>query len=773
MDDNITLLWLVISTILVASMQIGFLFVEAGFVRSKNSINVAMKNLIDFTFALLIFMAVGSAIMFGKSDHGLLGWSNILVGWRQVTTDQMMQLFFQAMFCGTAATILSGAIAERIKFSAYLIIIIPLTAIIYPIVGHWAWGSLLFAQSSAGWLQNIGFVDAAGASVVHVTGGMAALALVIILGARRGRFNEKTGKAHMIQGYSPILAAAGSLTLFMGWLGFNSGGLTPGSDNFAYAIVNTSLAGAAGAIAALILGRKYDGFYRSDRSINGLIAGLVAITAAAPYAYPLSAMLIGALGATIMFICSEWLEKKWKLDDAVSAISVHGAAGILGTIAVPLIARDGIFDMPIIQHLAVQAIGTFSIAAFVFISIFALGKLIKLISDLRISDEEETRGLNQSEHGTSIGAAGLERTLRQLNMGHANLNSRVSVNDFEEGADIAQSFNQFLTKMQQAELQARARIEKEQSERAAQENMIFQRIAQKEKSKSQKLAATLSHFQNEFGILVDNLQNHALSLSQEAKTLNAHMMTSNNEVVEAGSASQQSAQIAMQVTNAINQLSQSLNAMASDIEHASQSAGQAAKASNEGRRAVIALEQGAQSIAKLIGAIEAIAKQTNMVALNARIEASHAGDEGHAFAVVAKEISELAKQTREASSSIAFIVGDVGNLIGEAVARFRIIDKEVEAVSSISAQAHHTSYQQVKDALQISDLVRDSSKLSQITGSAVSQASANISATSKASAGLDETADQLKILAQSLEHTYAALSHSVERGHSERDDLAA
>lgn len=773
MENNLFILWLTISAILVASMQVGFLFIEAGFVRSKNSINVAMKNLVDFAFAIVTFMVIGSAFMFGTSANGIFGWSSDMVGWSNVTTDQLLMLFFQAMFCGTAATILSGAIAERMKFSAYLIIIIPLTALIYPIIGHWAWGSYILGSDNQGWLQSIGFVDAAGGTVVHVTGGMASLALVIALGARAGRFDDITGKSVKIQGYSPILAASGALILFMGWIGFNSGGLTPGSDNFTYAIVNTCLSGVSGAIAAMVIARYYDGYYRSDRTINGLITGLVAITASAPFAMPITAMIVGSLAALVMIISSEWLERKWKLDDAISAISVHGVVGMMGTILVPLLARNGAFDRPIAEHIAIQTLGTMSVAIFTFASVYIFARLFMFVTPLRISQEDEAIGLNRAEHGTAIGAAGLENTLQQLNLGEADLQSRVMVNDFEEGADVAIAFNAFLSKMQKSEMAARARISQEQAQRAEQEQLIYKEIATKEERKAKQLAKTLNHFQSEFGTLVTHLQNHSSALAREAKSLNRRMLQSDAEIEEAGNASDQSAIIASHVATAIDRLSDSLDAMARDIETASHSADQAAIASNEGRKAAVALEQGAQSIAKLITAIAAISQRSNIVAVNAQIEANHAGAEGSSFAVVANEISVLAKQTRDASTSVAQIVNDVGILIGEAVARFKIIDQEVEAVSSSNNHARIVSHQQLAQASQIRSMVNESAQLSGKAGSAVIEASANISATSKASAALDDTATDLLNLAQQLEHSFDALSQSLDQQHHNKHQKAA
>ncbi|MEP6199870.1 MAG: hypothetical protein ABJ135_00140, partial [Marinomonas sp.] len=255
-------LWIAMACVLVAMMQIGFLFLEAGFVRSKNSINVSMKNLADFVTAILCFHILGAAIMFG-GGFGAIGFDADLLAFSG-SGEVTLYLLFQPLFCGTAATIVSGAVAERLRFSAYIYLTLPLSVLIYPIVGHWAWASGLPGGTAQGWLEAWGFIDFAGASVVHLTGGAAALAILLVVGARDGRFTDDADM-RPIHGHSPILAGSGALILLIGWLGFNSGGLEPGTDEFARALSNTLLAGAAGAVAAGFVGFQTERYFRADR----------------------------------------------------------------------------------------------------------------------------------------------------------------------------------------------------------------------------------------------------------------------------------------------------------------------------------------------------------------------------------------------------------------------------------------------------------------------------------------------------------------------------
>ena len=763
MGNMPTLIWLCIAAILVASMQIGFLFVEAGYVRSKNSINVAMKNIADFALAFLLFMLIGAALMFGSSIYGIYGWDNRLFGLSGVSPDMIPMLFFQAMFCGTAATIVSGAVAERMRFSGYFLISIPLILFVYPVIGHAIWGSVVLGDGSKGWLEAYGFVDAAGSTVVHVVGGFAALAAIIVLGARKGRFDPQTGVAHHIQGHSPVLSAAGALILFTGWLGFNSGGLAPGSAEFAYALLNTALSACAGVFAATLLSYLRHGVLRTEYSVNGLLAGLVAITASAPFASPVMASLLGLIAAASAMIGAEFVERKLRLDDAVHAFAVHGWAGVVGTIAVPIVSRAGQFDMPIFQHLGIQLMGTIYAAAFSFLTILLSAILIKKTGFLRVTEEEEEMGLNIVEHGVSLGTGSLEKVLRKLNDGVSDLSTRVEIDPFDEAAELASGFNAFLEKIEHAEKAARAHLLAEQAENQRIEHDILARVADDERIRAEAVNSILERFQAAFEKQVNELQSQSIQLAAQAKQLSAQADESEGQAKEASVTSGEAARIAQRVAQATDDLSATLQLMADDMGSANNSVMTAVDASAKGREAISSLEQGAQEIGKLVASINLIMRRTNMLALNAAIEAANAGEQGKSFAVVAGEIGTLATQTRGVSGEIQDIINNISGLIGEAVARFRAIDSEITGVTAITATAQVSATQQAAKGYELGKLVGDAAKLSIVAGENVDAVSDQLESTAQSVDSLENSAGRLKNIAGEIERNFDDLKSAIRK----------
>jgi len=312
--------FVLICAALVFLMQAGFCMLETGLVRSKNSINVAVKNLLDFAISMLAFAAFGFSLMFGVSHYGLFG--SIV----DFTRSNNLGAFFlyQMVFCGTAATIVSGAIAERSKLSAYLLIVTVLSAITYPLIGHWCWGGVL-ENTGSGWLAGLGFVDWAGTTVVHITGGFAALAAVIAIGPRR---NYKKGK--LTGGHSLTIAIMGCFLLWFGWWGFNGGSGLSADQNVAHVLLNTNLGAVAGLLAAacwsMLRIRKTD----VVDLISGTLAGLVSVTGACHAISPMASLVAGFVGAIIALYAIGLLKNR-NIDDAVGAIGVHGAAGIWGS----------------------------------------------------------------------------------------------------------------------------------------------------------------------------------------------------------------------------------------------------------------------------------------------------------------------------------------------------------------------------------------------------------------------------------------------------------
>jgi Amt family ammonium transporter len=385
-------MWTLVAAALVFFMQAGFAMVEAGFTRAKNAVNIMMKNLMDFSMGTLCFWAIGFGLMFGASGTGFFGTTGFFLSDFQVDGDPWVLAFwmFQVVFAATAATIVSGAMAERTKFSGYLIYTAVVTGLIYPIFGSWAWGSLF---NGSGWLENLGFIDFAGSTVVHSVGGWAALAGTLVLGPRLGKYTAE-GSVRPILGHNIPLAALGVFILWLGWFGFNPGSTTAAGKDIAMIFVNTNLAAAAGAVMAMMVSWRKFGKPEVSMSLNGALAGLVGITAGCANVTPASAVMIGAVAGVIV-VFSVLFFDRIRIDDPVGAISVHGVCGAWGTLAAGLFNIGGISPAVI----GVQLVGIGACFLWTFPAAWALFKLIDIFLGLRVSEEEELEGLDAVEHG--------------------------------------------------------------------------------------------------------------------------------------------------------------------------------------------------------------------------------------------------------------------------------------------------------------------------------------------------------------------------------------
>jgi Amt family ammonium transporter len=384
--------WTLVAAALVFFMQAGFALVECGFTRAKNAVNIMMKNLMDFSVGSLAFWAIGFGLMFGITQTGWFGTSGFFLSDFKPDGDPWVLAFwmFQVVFCATAATIVSGAMAERTKFTGYLLYSVFISALIYPVFGSWAWGSLF---NGNGWLENLGFIDFAGSTVVHSVGGWAGLAGAIVLGPRLGKYTKKGG-IKPILGHSMPLAALGVFILWLGWFGFNPGSTTAANKDIAMIFVNTNLAAAAGAVLAMLTSWMKFGKPEVGMSLNGGLAGLVAITSPCATVSPFSAVIIGAI-AGIIVVFSVIFFDRIKVDDPVGAISVHGVNGAWGTLAA------GIFNMggTSAKIIGVQMLGIVACFFWTFCTAFILFKIIDKTIGLRVSPEEEGEGLDITEHG--------------------------------------------------------------------------------------------------------------------------------------------------------------------------------------------------------------------------------------------------------------------------------------------------------------------------------------------------------------------------------------
>ncbi len=454
-------LWVIDCAILVFIMQAGFMCMETGLSRHKNSINVALKNAADFGLAVVIFWLFGFGLMFGKSFNGYFGTD--LFFFKTDQAEYMTYFVFQAMFVATAATIVSGAVAERMKFNGYLIITIIATGIIYPIVGHWAWSSSYLNNIDAtrqllavtgqvkttGWLTDIGFVDFAGSTIVHSVGGWIALSAVLILGPRIGKYSDANkGK---FTGSSFPLAVLGTLILWFGWFGFNGGSNGAMDEAVPLILINTFLAASFGLLTGLgisfALFKKPDPYY----VILGPLAGLVAITAGCNSMTSVTSIFVGIIGAVVAIFVNEFLNK-FEIDDVVGAVPVHLAAGVWGTIAVGLFSDLEILGTGLtrLEQIKVQFIGIVSIGVFSFFGSYILLKILNYIYPLRVSPLHEELGLNIAEHNATSVEHDLI-TILEKQSESGDLTVRGPQDPFTAGGVIGLYYNRLMSKLETSE----------------------------------------------------------------------------------------------------------------------------------------------------------------------------------------------------------------------------------------------------------------------------------------------------------------------------------
>ncbi|MBE5985190.1 ammonium transporter [Lacrimispora sp. AGF001] len=393
--ENTTLLlniiWTMLGAILVYFMQAGFALVETGFTRAKNAGNICMKNMMDFVLGSLFFFILGFPLMFGNNIGGILGGSGFFNPYSLADSDGIFNglpiavfMIFHTVFCATAATIVSGAMAERTKFSSYLIYSACISVFIYPITGHWIWGG--------GWLSSIGFHDFAGSTAVHMVGGICALVGAKIVGPRIGKYNED-GTPNAIPGHNIPLGVLGVFILWFCWFGFNCGSTTAATTTVGDIAMTTNLAAAASTLVTLLFTWKRYGKPDVSMTLNGSLAGLVAITAGCDVVTPYEAMIIGAIAGFVVVLAIEFIDKVVKIDDPVGAVGVHGCCGLLGTLLTGVFG-EGVSFLP-------QLIGVVSVVAYAGVMAAIIFTVIKKTIGLRVSDQEQLDGLDIHEHGMS------------------------------------------------------------------------------------------------------------------------------------------------------------------------------------------------------------------------------------------------------------------------------------------------------------------------------------------------------------------------------------
>jgi Amt family ammonium transporter len=637
--DELDLTWILLSAALVLLMQAGFTAVETGMIRAKNSINVAIKNAVDLMFAIVIFFLIGYAFMFGESAGGVIGFSNFALYGLDQEYDFAF-FVFQAMFAGTAITIVSGAVAERMNFIGYILAGIFIIAFVYPIFGHWTWGG--------GWLSEMGFMDFAGSTIVHSIGAWAGLAATIVMGPRIGRFRK--GKVVEIPSYNLSTVAVGVFILWFGWFGFNGGSTLGITDNVAKIIMNTNISAAFGGVTAFVVSLILYGKPHVDKVMFGALAGLVGITAGCDVVSTGGAVAIGILSGIAMYI-GEYVLLKFKIDDPVSAIPVHGFAGAVGTISLAIFApEDSLSAGSMWFQIYVQVVGVGT----GFLWAFGLGLFIftifKGMGILRVSHRDEYVGLNVSEHDAKLEFHETLKTINQIVVS-GDLTKRITIEPNSETAPLARAFNTLLNDMESS-----AKILSQISEgnlalevsSRGQKDILRNSL----KSMVESMKSTITEIQDNSKTIDKNLKSIESSKELFIKTNKIFTDSINNIVMSLKHADldENSDRIRNDMVKGEKEIRGTIDAMK-----------EVGEALNILTNTISQLDLEAKNIHHYLHELEGIADQTNLLALNAAVEAARAGENGRGFSVIAQEVQNLANNSIELTKTME---NGIGKIVG-------------------------------------------------------------------------------------------------------------
>ncbi|MCC9606739.1 ammonium transporter [Blastopirellula sp. JC732] len=662
-------IWILVASSLVFLMQAGFMCLECGMARAKNSINVAVKNIADFLISVGAFWLFGFGLMFGASWYGLVGTSDFCFS---VSDNPWLAVFFvfQAVFCGTAATIDSGAVAERTRLVTYLTVSLVCSGLIYPIFGHWAWGSF-FNGGDGGWLEQLGFIDFAGSTVVHSIGGWVALAGLVCIGPRLGRF-DKDGNPRKIPPHNLLLVFLGTFILFFGWFGFNCGSTLAATTDVAPIAVNTMLAACFGGLATSVL--TWFGPTKRpepDMIANGVLGGLVGITAGCASVDTMGAAAIGVGAGFVVYYGTLFLEHVLKLDDVVGAVPVHGFCGAFGTLAVAIFIEtdklpEGMTHFSLLQT---QAIGVGAGFLWSFGVTFVTLKTLSLFMPLRVSEEDERIGLNVAEHGAVSSLLELAEAMQRATEAKTyDASLLVEVEHGTEVGDLARCYNELIDTIRN----------EHSSARQAMRNLEQQRSRIK-----------------------SGLRNYQANVEQ-----NIAVIQSQNDEIER--VLRVSSQRSQQVTGSVRAVFQQIDGLVKSLREVAVHSDQSRQAtdlglshSTESQRTIEKLDRSAAEIEAVLAMIDDIAEQTNLLALNATIEAARAGDMGKGFAVVAGEVKTLASQSsnsaRQISDRIVAIQGDSRGAVRKIGETLEVI-RQVSDISSKMGQSIRQSMDEHEQA---------------------------------------------------------------------------
>jgi len=732
-------MWTMTAAALVFLMQVGFLLLEAGLVRSKNSINVAQKNIADFVIATVAFYLIGFGFMFGPSLlHGWIGWGGL--GFNGSNDWNYTFFVFQLVFCGTAATIVSGAVAERMRFSMYLYTTTFVSMLVYPLFGHWAWGNLLFDQPA--FLADQGFIDFAGSTVVHSIGGWVALAGCLVIGPRVGRYDE-AGEPQIIPGHSAVLATAGALLLWVGWIGFNGGSTTVGSPDFAHIVSNTMLAGAFGGATSMIVGRFHDKLFRPDRSINGVLGGLVAITAGCDAVSSGGALVIGISAGIVVIYAAAFLERTLRIDDAIGAVPVHGACGALGTVlAGVLVVPDKMATETWIGQVLVQMEGVVLAFIWAFGVSYVFFRVLHATLGLRVSHEHEMQGLNVAEHGTTLGTGLLHQALIDMALGTEGSSHTDDTQDDQKVRELTGSFDTLKDKLQAMLLTVAGNAK----------TLLEYSVTLRSISKNMNLQA------QDVTLRTENVSGITQDVARRTTNMSRGMNALNGAVQDiSGAARAMSGRMEDASTN-VDQITQAVTAIAETARSAAKTAATASDQTGTVRMTVDALSQSVSDITSVVDAIRTIAAQTRMLALNASIEAARAGDAGRGFQVVASEVKALADQASVAADDITRRIESIRTETESAVSVIETVGHVITDVHAAVDRIDEAVAQQARSAAAINQGMIAAAQESQSISGAIETASrAAHAVSSDADEAVQETQSAYHIIGQL---TVAAKDHS-------------
>ena len=728
-QGNLDIIWILIAAAMVMLMQAGFTALESGLTRAKNTINVAMKNITDFIVSILIFFLVGYAFMFGDSESGLIGVTGFSLNGLDTPQDYAM-FVFQATFAGTAATIISGAVAERMRFPAYVLISIVVVGFVYPTSGHWIWGS-------DGWLAQKQMVDFAGSTVVHSLGAWMGLAGAIMLGPRLGRF-DKNGNATSMHGHSLVLAVIGVLILWFGWFGFNGGSTLTGDSSVARIMANTILCASAGGISCFVVSMVMSkGEVKIEKLLNGVVGGLVAITAGCAVMEPSGALWLGIFTGVIIYFFEDFLLNVCKVDDPVNVVAAHGVAGAWGTIALVFFAPTANLPLGSVSaQLSVQLQGVFAVLVWGLSAGFILFGILKSFGFLRVTPEGESMGLNVHEHGASSGLMETMNAMRGVisanrGTGESDLTKRIDVEIGSEQGDVAALFNELI-------------------------DSFHDTIVTIKNSTSELATAALTMRSTS-----QDIENDMVNQSSHVENVNEAIFNMSESIKHIADNTGKTAKATSQVSLQVSEMVASMNGTTCSVVQLSSKI-------DESHEVITDLLKQSDNISTILETIKDIADRTNLLALNAAIEAARAGPTGRGFAVVAEEVRGLSSQTSESALHIASLIEKLQASSKDAA----------ESMSASQLEANNTvvlSKSAEQSLLAVADLVTDIKEMTLQVATTINQqssASENIKSSMNDIEGMAQgaigrahiaanTCDTLNLLSESLTTRVAGMKVNI------------